>query len=315
MTHRILITGGSGYLGRALANKLKKSYEIYLGSRNNKNNFFASKETGCKSIPLDCASYMSVKDVFNEIQPSIVIHAAATKFVDLSEIYPNESIDVNVVGSQNVARAAIDCGVKYVIGISTDKAAPPCKNTYAITKALMERLFCALDKPGQTRFSCVRYGNVAWSTGSVLPAWKEMIDRQSSIQSCGANMYRYLFSVNDAVDVISNALHSADACYGKVLVKDMKSVKIERLLKIVCQECQVDYQLISARQGERNTEYLVGLEELSMASKLSLSGDPYFVINFKDISNNELNKPLSAETAVPLSDDELRVIVNGMKPI
>jgi UDP-glucose 4-epimerase len=127
---KILITGGSGFLGRNLAQSLKSNYKVYLGSRNNKNNFYASKITDCESLPLDVSNINSVRDVINTVKPDIIIHAAATKFVDLSEKYPMETIDVNVVGSQNIARVSIECGVEYVIGISTDKAAPPIRNIY-----------------------------------------------------------------------------------------------------------------------------------------------------------------------------------------
>ena len=78
------------------------------------------------------------------------------------------------MGSTNVARAAIDKKVDSVIGISTDKASPPVKNIYGLSKAMMEKVFISADKNYKTNFVCVRYGNVAWSTGSVLPLWYEM---------------------------------------------------------------------------------------------------------------------------------------------
>ena len=311
----ILITGGSGYLGQSLATLLSPTFDVFLGSRNNKNNFFATRATGCPSLPLDVSSLSSVRDVISQIRPDIVIHAAATKFVDLSEKYPHETIDVNVLGSQNIARASIDFGVKYVIGISTDKAAPPCKNTYAISKALMERLFCSLDSPNSTRFTCVRYGNVAWSTGSVLPVWRDMIARDSSISSCGSNMFRYLFSVQDAASVVYNAITQKDICYGKILVKEMKSVKIIRLLDLVCSQNNISYKLLPPRQGERTTEYLVGAEELSMSRRITISGDPYILIDFANNSYSEITHPLSAETATPLSDTELISLINNMSPL
>lgn len=108
MKKRILITGASGYLGRELIKHFKKKYVVCGGSRNNKNNFLASNETGAEYIPLDVSSYDSVIDAINYFKPSIIIHAAATKFVDLSEKFPLECIEVNVEGSKNIARAAIE---------------------------------------------------------------------------------------------------------------------------------------------------------------------------------------------------------------
>src|SRR5215469_16956771 len=167
---RVLITGGSGFLGRNLALALREDYELTLCARNNKQNARASQLTGCAVLPVDVSRIDSLRDALGEVRPHVVVHAAATKFVDLAERQPMECVDVNVVGSQNVARSAIDFGVEAVIGISTDKAAPPIRNTYGLSKALMERMFCSMNEKSKTRFACVRYGNVAWSTGSVLPA-------------------------------------------------------------------------------------------------------------------------------------------------
>ena len=131
----ILITGGAGFLGKNLALKLGKNYKVVLGSRNN---FFAQQasiETNCEITPLDVVNIESVRDSINKYKPEIVIHAAATKYVDLAEKNPNECIDINILGSQNVARVSIENNVKIVIGISTDKASPPFNNIYGLSKS------------------------------------------------------------------------------------------------------------------------------------------------------------------------------------
>jgi UDP-glucose 4-epimerase len=96
----ILITGGSGFLGIHLANKLKKKFKIILAGRNNKQNFYAQKKTTCEVLPMDVANIESVRDAINYAKPNIIIHAAATKFVDLSEKYPLECIDINILDQQ-----------------------------------------------------------------------------------------------------------------------------------------------------------------------------------------------------------------------
>src|SRR5437660_2000207 len=156
MKHTILITGGTGFLGKRLGMTLSADNHVVLTGRNNKFNMDAQQFTGCLTLPMDVTNIEAIRDVFTEVRPDVVIHAAATKYVDLSERQPMECIDVNVIGSQNIARVCVEKGVEIVIGMSTDKAAPPVGNTYGLTKALMERLFCAMNSKTQTRFACVR---------------------------------------------------------------------------------------------------------------------------------------------------------------
>jgi UDP-N-acetylglucosamine 4,6-dehydratase/5-epimerase len=190
MKKTILVTGGTGFLGKRLGLALRHEHNVFLAGRNNKQNCQTRDFTGCEVLPMDVTSIESVRDMVVYTKPDIIIHAAATKFVDLAERQPMECIDVNVVGSQNVARVAMDKNVDAVIGISTDKASPPIRNTYGMSKALMERLFCACNGRTATKFLCVRYGNVAWSTGSVLPIWKSMHDKTGVIGTTGPEMRR-----------------------------------------------------------------------------------------------------------------------------
>ncbi len=159
MKQTALITGGTGFLGKRLGLALKDRYRVVLTGRNNKHNLDAQEFTGCPTLPMDVTNIESIRDIFTEVRPDVVVHAAATKYVDLSELQPMECLDINVLGSQNIARVCVEKGVSTVIGMSTDKTAPPVANTYGLTKALMERLFCAMNaKTKTTRFACVRHG-------------------------------------------------------------------------------------------------------------------------------------------------------------
>ncbi len=202
MKKNLLITGGSGYLGINLALNLKKKYNVFIGSRNQKRNYDASSKTNCESIPLDVTNIESIRDAVTYCKPKIIIHAAATKFVDISEKFPFECSDVNILGSSNLARVAIEKGIKTVIGISTDKATQPIKNFYGFSKAAMEKLFLNANKISKTNFLCVRYGNVAWSTGSVLPIWRDMFKKDKKILTTGPYMRRFFFTISDAVDLV-----------------------------------------------------------------------------------------------------------------
>jgi UDP-glucose 4-epimerase len=95
----ILVTGGTGFLGRALALKLRDKFRVVLTGRNNKQNAYATQVTGCEVLPMDVNNIEGVRDTFIEVKPEIVIHAAATKFVDLAERQPMECVDINVTGS------------------------------------------------------------------------------------------------------------------------------------------------------------------------------------------------------------------------
>lgn len=310
---KILITGGTGFLGKHLALRLKSEYQVYLGARNNKQNNSISKITGCPVIPMDVCSMESVRDAFNEVKPDIVIHAAATKFVDLSEKFPMECIDVNVVGSQNVARVAVDKGTEIVIGISTDKAAPPIRNTYGLSKSMMERVFCSMNNKSTTKFTCVRYGNVAWSTGSVLPIWKEMFEKTNKIGTTGPEMRRFFFTVNEAVELIVTAINNIEDIKGKVLTREMKACKIADLLSVWINENGGSWEQIEGRPGERLDEFLVGEPELEYTLPIIYENIQHFIISFNEKQKNHLKEIVSSQTAQKLNYEETIALINGIK--
>jgi UDP-N-acetylglucosamine 4,6-dehydratase/5-epimerase len=308
----ILITGGTGFLGKRLGKRFREmGYSVVITGRNNKQNYLAAKFSGCKVLPMDVSKIESIRDVVNETDPDVIIHAAATKFVDLSEKQPMEAIDVNVLGSQNVARVAVDKEVRLVIGISTDKASPPIRNTYGLTKALMERLFCSMDGKSATNFHCVRYGNVAWSTGSVLPIWRKMHQDTGVIRTTGPDMIRFFFTVDEAVDLVFTAYQDADALHGKVLTRQMKSAKIEDVLKVWIAEKGGQYERAENRPGERTEEYLIGEQELPFTSQVNYDGIPHYVISFNQEVTDPLYEILSSGNAVRLTDKEILHIINN----
>ena len=306
---KILITGGTGYLGRNLALFYKKKYKVFIGARNNKQNFLVKNLTNCEVVPLDVSNIESVNDCLNYSKPDIVIHAAATKFVDLSEKFPFECIDINIVGSANIARACINKKIPTVIGVSTDKASPPIKNIYGLSKSCMERLFSSIEPYGKTKFVCVRYGNVTWSTGSVLPIWKQMFNKNKTILTTGPNMRRFFFSVDEAVSLIDQALKLKDKLAGKILSAEMKSSKMIDILKVWIKKFGGNYKIIQTRKGDRLDEYLIGEDELKYAEVLKIKGKKYFVINFNKLSKKPLKKIVSSKDAKKLSQSEIEKII------
>jgi FlaA1/EpsC-like NDP-sugar epimerase len=307
----ILITGGTGFLGKRLGLALKKDYCVILTGRNNKQNFMAQKFTGCEVLPLDISNIEAVRDVVNETQPDIIIHAAATKFVDLAEKQPMECVDVNVTGSQNVARVAVDKGVEVVVGVSTDKASPPVRNTYGMTKALMERMFCSMNRKGKTRFTCVRYGNVAWSTGSVLTIWNKMLKEKGMIGTTGPEMRRFFFTVDDAVRLVLAALNNIDTVEGKVVSMKMKSAQMSDILRVWTENKGGKWERMEGRPGERIDEYLIGEAELPFTRELMIDNISHYLISFNDKVNDPVEFGLSSANTDKLSDEEILSLIEN----
>ncbi|MBN7817548.1 polysaccharide biosynthesis protein [Algoriphagus pacificus] len=307
----ILITGGTGFLGRNLALKLKKDYRVVLTGRNNKQNLFASKYTGCEVAPLDISNIESVRDVFVEFKPDIVIHAAATKFVDLAEKYPMECVDVNVLGSQNVARVAVEREIPVVVGISTDKAAPPVRNIYGMSKSVMERIFCAMDGKSATKFTAVRYGNVAWSTGSVLTIWKKMLEETGVIGTTGPEMRRFFFSVDEAVKLVITAMENIDQVKGKVLSRHMKAAQMQDILQTWIEDKGGKWEKIEGRPGERDDEFLIGDLELAYTQELNFDGIKHYLISFNEKVANPISFGLSSANTDRLTREEILDIINN----
>lgn len=310
---RILITGGTGFLGKRLGKELRRlGHSVVLTGRNNRQNFKAATFSGCEVLAMDVSHIETVRDIVSQTKPDIIIHAAATKFVDISEKQPMEAIDINVTGSQNVARVAIDKGIKLVIGISTDKASPPIRNTYGITKALMERLFCAMDGKTETAFLCVRYGNVAWSTGSVLPIWRKMFQETGIIQTTGPDMYRFFFTVDEAVKLVITALEHAQELRGKVLSRKMKAARIEKILDVWVQVYGGRYEKISGRPGDRVEEYLFGELELPYTQETEYDNITHYIIAFNQLASNPPGNILSSRNTEQLSHEEIVKLITSI---
>jgi len=313
MNKTVLITGGTGFLGRNLAPALKDDYEVVLTGRNNKQNIHAQQVTGCRVLPMDVANIEAVRDTFTETKPDVVIHAAATKFVDLAEKQPMECVDVNVTGSQNVARVAVEKGVDVVLGISTDKAAPPVRNTYGLSKAMMERVFCSMNGKTKTKFAAVRYGNVAWSTGSVLPIWKKMFEDTNVIKTTGPEMRRFFFSVDEAVKLVLTALEQIDTIQGKVLSRYMKAAQIQDLLETWTGDKGGSWERMEGRPGEREDEFLIGDIELPYAREIEYDGVKHYIISFNEKSDVPLEFGLSSANTERLSQDEMLHLINSQR--
>ena len=234
---KFLITGITGFAGAHLANLLhKEGHEIYgLIRRTN------GMESDIRDVVPDdvyesitflygdLTNYRSMRTVFEENQFDGVFHLAAFKHVGLAETQGRECIKSNVIGSMNVLEQAVKNDVEFVIGISTDKAAQ-VSGTYGASKYLMERMFTQFEQDfPNTKFRIVRYGNVLYSTGSVLCIWKEKLQKGEEIIVTDPAATRYFWTLNQAVDLIFDCMENATSSHFHF--PSMKSMSMGNLLE------------------------------------------------------------------------------------
>src|SRR5512138_1198683 len=186
---KLFLTGGTGSLGTALLDRLYTRHDVTVYSRDEvKQGYLRKRFPDVRFMLGDVRDYDRLLLAMRG--HDAVIHAAAYKQVPSAEANVDEAIATNVVGSLNVARAAVHSGVAQVVGISTDKACAPI-NAYGETKALMEKLFQQADGWGDTMFNCVRYGNVLGSRGSVVPLFLEQISNGDKYTLTDPDMTRF----------------------------------------------------------------------------------------------------------------------------
>ena len=207
---KYLVTGGAGFLGGELIDRiLEQGGEVITVSRNE------GKLIELKSKYKDSKLEIHTGDICDDFTlPRLmrgitgVFHLAAFKHVGLAETQGRECIKSNVIGSMNVLEEAVKNDVEFVIGISTDKAAQ-VSGTYGASKYLMERMFTQFEQDyPQTKFRIVRYGNVLYSTGSVLCIWKDKLQKGEEIIVTDPNATRYFWTLNQAVDLIFDCMET-----------------------------------------------------------------------------------------------------------
>ncbi len=274
----VLITGGTGSFGKQYAKTLLMRYspnKIIIFSRDELKQFYMQQE-----FPHDCMRFFigDVRDRNRLIMAmrgvDYVIHAAALKQVPAAEYNPMECIKTNIMGAQNVIKACIECKVKKVIALSTDKAANPI-NLYGATKLCSDKLFVSSnnlvgsDRP--TRFSVVRYGNVVGSRGSVVPFFKKLIDEGSDrLPITDERMTRFWITLQSGVDFVLKNFERMKG--GEIFVPKIPSIRIVDLAKAMAPDLPLE--IIGIRPGEKLHEVMCPLDD----SHLTLEFDDHYVI-------------------------------------
>jgi UDP-N-acetylglucosamine 4,6-dehydratase/5-epimerase len=272
----LLITGGTGSFGNAVLNRFLASdiAEIRIFSRDEKKQDDMRKRYSHLKLKFyigDVRDYQSVLNVVRGVD--YVFHAAALKQVPSCEFYPLEAVKTNVLGTENVLEAAVVCGVKRVVCLSTDKAVYPI-NAMGISKAMMEKVIVAKSRnSGDTVVCITRYGNVMASRGSAIPLFVNQIRNGQSITVTDPNMTRFMMTLDDAVELVLYAFNNGKS--GDIFVQKAPAATIETLvasLKRLLKKPEHEVKIIGTRHGEKLYEALLSREEMSAASDL---GDYY----------------------------------------
>ncbi|RAS85768.1 polysaccharide biosynthesis protein [Priestia endophytica] len=276
----ILVTGGTGSWGHELVRQLLTydPKEIRVFSRNESNQFMMKQEFDNHPKLRFIIGDIKEKDILLESCQDVdyVFHLAALKHVPVCEDQPLEALKTNVIGTQNVIEAAMACKVHKVVYISTDKASDP-SNFYGLSKAMGERLIIHANTLNtDTRFVCIRGGNVLGTNGSVIHVFKKQILQKNKVGITDLNMTRFFFTVQEAIELVFKA--TEESVGGEIFVMKMPTCKILDLAHVLIEAANkedVEIEVLGVRPGEKIHELLLSTYE----SETTINYDnEYFVI-------------------------------------
>jgi len=299
---KVLITGGTGTVGRSL---IKQNNHEYISVSRNERNIAELK----RDFPSVKCYVGNVEDkglllrVFKDVKPDVVVHSAAMKHIDLMEQNPIAGCNVNVLGSLNVVEASIINEIPITIGISTDKACLS-ESVYGSSKYLMERVFMNSNND-TTKFSLTRFANVAHSNGSVLPFWLKLKKEGKPLKLTDPNMNRLIFTKNDASDLINRTIDfTRENGGGFVKSYKMKCVNMLDLAKVISD----DIEIVGKRPGEKTDEDLISKREIS---RTFVYGDDIHIRMDENEGDNKLDRPYNSVSAEKMTEEEMRELIWG----
>ena len=316
----LLITGGTGSFGNAVLKIFLESdlSEIRIFSRDENKQDNMRRKFNNPKIKFyigDVRDYQSVLNVVRGVD--FIFHAAALKQVPSCEFHPLQATKTNVLGTENVLEAAVVCGVKKVICLSTDKAVYPI-NAMGISKALMEKVAIAKSRNSKSTVICVtRYGNVMASRGSVIPLFVSQILANKSLTITDPNMTRFMMTLDDAVDLVSYAFLKGES--GDIFVQKSPAATIQVLAEALTELMKFSkkkIKVIGTRHGEKLYEVLLSREEMATAEDL---GQYYRVpADMRDLNYEKYVD--KGEKRISVSEDynshnTIRLDTEGMKKL
>lgn len=322
---KILVTGGTGSFGHQIVNRLMKEdpEEIRIISRDEKKQYDMQFEfAGNNKLRFIIGDVRNRESLLKAMRGvDIVFHAAALKQVPSCEYNPYEAVKTNAEGAQNVIDAALFNNVEKVIAISTDKAAEPV-NVMGMTKAIQERLVTSANvhRDGKrTVFSCVRYGNVLGSRGSVIPVLRNQIDNGQDLTITDRNMTRFILTLDNAIDLVFKSVEYSVG--GEIFILKIPAHTVVDLAEVMLEASGKKLKLTETgiRPGEKIHETLVTPTE----SIRTIEKDNLFIIlpqveieeieqKYKNYKNENLFR-FSSDTAEKLTKDNLKEMLSQEK--
>ncbi|HHY00074.1 MAG TPA: polysaccharide biosynthesis protein [Methanothermobacter sp.] len=314
----VLVTGGTGSIGSEIVKKLIKLQPKIVRVLDNNETALFELEQDLNSEKIrtfigDIRDKERLKRAFEHVD--IVFHAGALKHVSLCEFNPFDAVKTNVLGTQNVLNAALDMNVKKVILISTDKAVNPI-NVMGATKLLAERLTISANHyvgDRDTVFSCVRFGNVLDSRGSVVPIFKKQIEKGGPLTITDPEMTRFVMSIPEAVNLILQAGEIAKG--NEIFILKMPALNVTDLADVMIKFLapkygfspdQINVEYIGKRFGEKIYEELMTVDELNYA----VDKGELFVLNPEYNQKEKENIDYNSHLAVKLTKDEIKKILS-----
>ena len=299
---KILITGGTGTVGKAYIKNYYDKHEFINVSRDEGNIADLKRE-----YP-DVTSYLgNIEDkgfllrVFKDVKPDAVIHSAAMKHIDLMETNPISGCNINVMGSLNVVEASIINDIHVTVGISTDKACL-AESVYGASKYLMERVFMNSNNDNN-RFSLTRFANVAHSNGSVLPFWLGLKKEGKPLKLTDPNMNRLIFTQDDAADLIRRAIQWAFHNGGGFIKSyKMKCVNMLDLAKVISD----DIEIVGKRPGEKTDEDLISKNEID---RTYIYDNDIHIRMENNPDLNKLDAPYNSRSAEKMTESEIKKLI------
>ena len=263
----VLVTGGTGSFGKQFVGTVLERYDVrrlIVFSRDEQKHFEMEQQFSDRNFPAVRYFIGDIRDrdrlelAMRDVD--LVVHAAALKHVPIAEYNPTECIHTNVMGAENIVRAALRCGVKSVVALSTDKAVNPV-NLYGASKLCADKIFVAannLSGGDGPRFSVVRYGNVVGSRGSVIPYFQSMIEKGAdSLPITDERMTRFWVTLQQGVDFVLSSFYLMNG--GEIFVPKLPSMRMVDLAKSLAPD--LPQRVVGIRAGEKLHEILITSED------------------------------------------------------